>query len=93
MTTPTGEIARSLHSLSSTASSRLLIADEQPRGMGLRAGSPDDAEQAGAICYEAFKTIAEQHGFPPDFPSAFVAIDLMRLLLSRSDIHAASPDR
>ena len=63
-------------------------ADDQSRGIGLRPGAPDDAGPAGAICYEAFKTIAEQHGFPPDFPSAFVAIDLMRLLLSRSDIHA-----
>ena len=30
---------------------------------------PDDADRCGAICYEAFKLIAEQHGFAPDFPS------------------------
>ena len=50
----------------------------------LRPASPDDAEPAGAICYEAFKTIAEQHGFPPDLPSAAHATDLISFLLSRS---------
>ena len=34
----------------------------------LRPASPEDAGPAGAICYEAFKTIAEQHRFPPDLP-------------------------
>jgi GNAT superfamily N-acetyltransferase len=40
------------------------------------------------ICYEAFKAIAEQHRFPPDFPSADVAIGLMSSLLERPDIHS-----
>src|SRR5215203_1172874 len=68
-------------------------ADDQSRGIGLRPGAPDDAGPAGAICYEAFKTIAEQHGFPPDFPSSDVAADLIRMLLSRSDIHAVIAER
>jgi GNAT superfamily N-acetyltransferase len=70
------------------ASSRAFpVADTQCAEIGLRPGTPDDAGPAGAICYEAFKTIAEQHGFPPDFPSSDVATDLMRMLLSRSGIH------
>jgi predicted N-acetyltransferase YhbS len=40
----------------------------------LRRGTPDDAERCGTICYEAFKAIAEEHGFPPDFPSPKVAV-------------------
>lgn len=28
-----------------------------------------DAPECGRICYEAFAGIANQHGFPPDFPS------------------------
>ena len=36
----------------------------------LRPASRGDAAPAGAICYTAFKTIAEEHAFPPDFPSA-----------------------
>jgi GNAT superfamily N-acetyltransferase len=53
----------------------------------LRPVSPEDAEPAGAICYEAFKTIAEQHRFPPDFPTPDIAIDLITYMLSRSDIY------
>jgi GNAT superfamily N-acetyltransferase len=39
----------------------------------LRLGTPDDADRCGTICYEAFKTIAEHHQFPADFPSPAVA--------------------
>lgn len=54
----------------------------------LRPASPDDAGSAGTICYEAFKAIAEQHRFPPDFSTPAVAIGLMDHLMSRADIHA-----
>jgi GNAT superfamily N-acetyltransferase len=54
----------------------------------LRQGRPEDAQRGGLICYEAFKTIAEQHRFPPDFPSAEVAIGLMSSLLERPDVHS-----
>jgi GNAT superfamily N-acetyltransferase len=60
---------------------------EESMSVHLRPASPEDAGPAGAICYEAFKTIAEHHRFPPDFPTADVAIDLLTYLLSRSDIH------
>lgn len=53
----------------------------------LRPPVADDAPLAGKICYEAFKTIAEKHGFPPDFPQPDVAIGFMRYMLSRSDIY------
>jgi predicted N-acetyltransferase YhbS len=53
----------------------------------LRKGRPEDAQRGGAICYEAFKAIAEQHHFPPDFPSAEVAIGLLSSLLAREDIY------
>ena len=48
----------------------------------LRPGSPEDATTCGAICYEAFKAIASQHNFPPDFSARAVAVDLLRLWLS-----------
>lgn len=53
----------------------------------LRGGAPEDAEHAGAVCFAAFKAIAEQHGFPPDFPSPASAIALMNDLLTRSDFY------
>ena len=53
----------------------------------LRAATPGDADPAGRICYQAFKTIAEQHGFPPDFPSEDVTTRLVGELVSRPDVH------
>jgi predicted N-acetyltransferase YhbS len=50
----------------------------------LRPGQPTDANSCGVICYEAFKAIAGQHGFPPDFPNPETAIGLMNYILSNS---------
>ena len=54
----------------------------------LRNGQPADAQACGTICYHAFKVIAEQHNFPPDFPTPDIAIELMNYLLSDSSIYA-----
>ena len=40
----------------------------------LRPGTSADTERCGAICYEAFKAIADRHHFPPDFPSPQAAV-------------------
>src|SRR5687767_12906556 len=53
----------------------------------IRPAAPRDAESAGAICYTAFKRIAEQHAFPPDFPDPKIATGLVADLLSRPDVH------
>jgi predicted N-acetyltransferase YhbS len=47
-----------------------------------RAGVAGDAGACGQVCYEAFATVAAEHGFPPDFPSAEVAGRLCATLLS-----------
>jgi GNAT superfamily N-acetyltransferase len=54
----------------------------------LRPGRPEDAEDCGSICYMAFKAIAHQHNFPPDFPSSEVAVGLMGSLLPRGDVYS-----
>ena len=54
----------------------------------LRPGNHEDAKICGAICYQAFKTIAEQHNFPLDFPSPEVATDLLSGLLSHPGVYA-----
>ena len=54
----------------------------------LRPGRPEDASACGTICYEAFRTISESHNFPPDFPSAEVATELMSMLLSKPDVYS-----
>src|SRR5690606_23857041 len=58
------------------------------RGAKLRAGKPEDAQELGRICYEAFASIAEKHNFPPDFPSAEIAAGLMEMMLSRPDVYS-----
>jgi GNAT superfamily N-acetyltransferase len=54
----------------------------------LRPGRVEDAEAGGAICYEAFKTISDQHNFPPDFPNPAMAIGLMSHLLAHKDVYS-----
>jgi GNAT superfamily N-acetyltransferase len=50
-------------------------------GIELRRGAPDDSVKCGRICFEAFKSLAERHGFPPDFPSPEIASGLLSMLV------------
>ena len=49
--------------------------------VSIRRGRGSDAAEAGRICYEAFKAIAEEHNFPPDFPSGEIAAGLLSMLI------------
>jgi predicted N-acetyltransferase YhbS len=62
--------------------------EEASMNVTLRAGSAEDAQHCGAICYEAFKAIAEQHNFPPDLPTPEVATELLRGLLANPGFYA-----
>lgn len=52
--------------------------------LSLRRGEAGDAVAAGEICYGAFKTIAEAHGFPPDFPSPEAAAGALARLIGHA---------
>jgi predicted N-acetyltransferase YhbS len=54
----------------------------------LRAGKPEDATVCGTICYEAFKTIALQHNFPPSYPSPEIAVARMQERLMHPGFYA-----
>jgi N-acetylglutamate synthase-like GNAT family acetyltransferase len=54
----------------------------------LRRGVPADSAECGRICFEAFKTIAERHNFPPDFPSPDVASGLVALLIAHPNFYS-----
>jgi predicted N-acetyltransferase YhbS len=54
----------------------------------LRSMKQEDVETCGRICYEGFKSIADRHNFPPDFPSAEAAAGLLSQLFSRADIYS-----
>src|SRR4051812_22295971 len=54
----------------------------------LRPAYLSDAKRGGEICFEAFKTIAERHAFPPDFPSADAATNLLSQIIARPDVYS-----
>jgi predicted N-acetyltransferase YhbS len=57
--------------------------------ISIREGTPADAEMCGRICYNAFKTISEAHGFAPDFPAPEVAIDVLTRMLANPKFYSA----
>ena len=60
----------------------------QDSNITLRPGRPEDALACGRICYEAFKTISENHNFPPDFPSEEAAAGLMTAILANPGVYS-----
>jgi GNAT superfamily N-acetyltransferase len=62
--------------------------EEIQMNVTLRRGALEDAKSCGVICYTAFKTIAEQHNFPPDLPSSEFTTALLSGLLSHPHFYA-----
>ena len=56
-------------------------------GVVIREAVDADWEVAGRICYEAFATLADQHGFPHDFPTVEAASGPIRWLINHPRIH------
>ena len=54
----------------------------------LRPGRLDDAPALGRICYEAFKAIADEHNFPPDFPNAEIAAGMLSTMLPHPQFYS-----
>lgn len=48
----------------------------------IRAAKPEDSSICGQICYEAFRHISGEHGFPCDFPNADVSTKVISSLFS-----------
>lgn len=48
----------------------------------IRPIAPADAPAAGRICYEAFRTIATEHNFPPDLPDPDVTTGILSELIA-----------
>ena len=53
----------------------------------LRPGTPEDADGCGAVCYEAFRAVADDHGFPRDIPSRDIAVAIFTGRLSHPGFH------
>jgi GNAT superfamily N-acetyltransferase len=48
----------------------------------IRRAFPADAEACGKIAFEAFRKLATDHNFPPDFPSHEIVIGLLSMMFS-----------
>ena len=55
--------------------------------VSIREAQATDAAECGRIIHAAFATIAAQHNFPPDFPSAEVATGIVSMLISHPGFH------
>jgi predicted N-acetyltransferase YhbS len=60
--------------------------------MNIRGASEADAQMCGRILYEAFNSLAEQHGFPPDFPSAEVATGVVSMLIGAPGFYGVAAE-
>ena len=56
----------------------------------LRRPKPEDVPELGRICYEAFKDVAESHGFEKDFESPEMAAGFLGLLLSQERAYSTA---
>src|SRR4030095_523211 len=48
----------------------------------VRKAEPEDAPVCGQICYNAFNTLGEAHGFPCDFPNPEAATGVLTMMFS-----------
>ena len=55
--------------------------------INFRPARQGDAPECGRIIFEAFKSLADQHGFPPDFPSVDAATGLVSMLMATPSFH------
>jgi predicted N-acetyltransferase YhbS len=53
----------------------------------IREARPDDWQAAGRICYEAFAHLADEHGFPHDFPTVEAAAEPVRWMIRHPRFH------
>ncbi len=53
----------------------------------VREAVPADWQACGRICYEAFATLADRHGFPHDFPTVAAASEPIRWLIDHPRIY------
>jgi predicted N-acetyltransferase YhbS len=48
----------------------------------IRRANPADAAECGRICFEAFRTLASKHNFPPDFPDPERPTQVLSMMFS-----------
>lgn len=71
----------------------MAVAAPEATGVWIREAVDADWEDAGRICYDAFATLADQHGFPHDFPSVAAAADPVRWLINHPRVYAVVAEK
>lgn len=66
----------------------MTLAAPEAVGVRIREAVDADWESAGRICYEAFASLADEHGFPRDFPTVSAAAEPIRWLINHPRIYA-----
>jgi GNAT superfamily N-acetyltransferase len=65
----------------------------EPDGVIVREAIDADWVDAGRICHDAFAAIADQHGFPHDFPTVAAASEPIRWLINHPHIYGVVAER
>ena len=59
----------------------------------IRQATAEDSETCGRIVYEAFKSIADRHNFPPDFPSVESATHFISAFIQSPSVFGVVAER
>ncbi len=64
-----------------------ISAEPLPKDVVVRQARPEDAAVCGQICYDAFNTLNQRHGFPCDFPAPEAPIGVLSRMFSHSGFY------
>src|ERR1035437_2424435 len=53
----------------------------------IRRAKPEDAQQCGQICYEAFRKINADHNFPPEMPAPEMGVGVLQMMFSHPSFY------
>jgi predicted N-acetyltransferase YhbS len=63
------------------------------RPLTIRRATPADAEACGRICFEAFRSVAEEHNFPWDVPDPEAGVRLLSMLFAHPGFYCVVADQ
>jgi predicted N-acetyltransferase YhbS len=59
----------------------------------LRQAALEDAPECGRICHAAFSALTDAHNFPREFPSADLAVGLLRMMIGHPNFYGVVAER
>jgi predicted N-acetyltransferase YhbS len=59
----------------------------------IREGQIEDTQECAKICFDAFRAVAEEHNFQPDFPTVEAAARVVSLMLQHAGFYCAIAER